>query len=87
MKASKICVLALFAAAATAGTARTGGHEEEQHDEEDVIVMTAQERAAQGIGTERVSNRVLADTITAPGEVRLNAYVTAQVLSVNGGMR
>lgn len=52
-----------------------GGHEAE----EGALRMTAAERRAQGIETAPVERRSLADTVTAPGEVRMNAYRTAQV--------
>jgi cobalt-zinc-cadmium efflux system membrane fusion protein len=41
--------------------------------------MTAAEREAQGIRTAKVEPRALTDAVTAPGEVRMNAYASAQV--------
>lgn len=56
------------------------GHEEAGgHEEEGALKMTAAEREAQGIRTTRVEPRALTGTITAPGEVRMNAYASAQV--------
>lgn len=49
------------------------------HEEEGILKMTAAEREAQGIRTARVEPRALADAVTAPGEVRMNAYASAQV--------
>lgn len=54
--------------------AEAGGHEEGG-----AIEMTAAEREAQGIRTARVASRALAESVTAPGEVRMNAYASAQV--------
>ena len=53
--------------------------EEGGHEEEGALKMTAAEREAQGIRTARVAPRALTDTVTAPGEVRMNAYASAQV--------
>ena len=46
---------------------------------ESELSLTAAEREARGIVTERVTNRNLSDTLTVPGEVRMNAYASAQV--------
>ena len=54
--------------------AEAGGHEEGG-----AIEMAAAEREAQGIRTARVAPRALAESVTAPGEVRMNAYASAQV--------
>lgn len=59
------------------GHEETAGHEEDH--EEDAIRMSAAERAAQGIRTAWVEARALTDALTAPGEVRVNAYASAQV--------
>lgn len=59
---------------------RTTTHAQDHMEEgEALIVMDARERDRQGIRTEHVSERVIAGSITAPGEVQLNAYLTAQV--------
>ncbi len=79
MKYLSMSILGIFLFVTTAVAAQTEQHDEEQHAEEGALVMSAHERAEQGIRTERVASRVIADTITAPGEVRLNAYRTAQV--------
>ncbi len=58
------------------------GHEEghgEEHDEGGALVMPAAEREALGIRTARAEARALAGAVSAPGEVRVNAYRTAQV--------
>ena len=52
---------------------------EGEHEDEGALKMTAAEREAQGIRTARVAPRALADAVTAPGEVRMNAYASAQV--------
>lgn len=44
-----------------------------------VLQMSAAERAAQGIRTTPVAERALTATISAPGEVRTNAYASAIV--------
>lgn len=79
MKYLSMFILGGFLFVASVVTAQPEEHGGEQHAEEGAIVMSVQERTAQGIRTERVASRVIADTITAPGEVRLNAYLTAQV--------
>ena len=79
MKYLSMSILGIFLFVTTAVAAQTEQHDEEQHAEEGALVISEQERAAQGIRTERLASRVIADTITAPGEVRLNAYRTAQV--------
>lgn len=63
----------------TASVAAQPAENDDEHDEEGAIVMSVADRTAQGIRTERVSARVLTDVITAPGEVRLNDYQSAQV--------
>lgn len=58
----------------------SGTHAQEgEHEEEGALEMTAAEREAQGIRTARVAPRALAEAVTAPGEVRMNAYASAQV--------
>lgn len=63
----------------TAGAASVARAGEGGHEEEGALKMTSAEREAQGIRTARVELRALSDTITAPGEVRMNAYASAQV--------
>ncbi len=46
---------------------------------EAALKMTAAERRAQGIKTAKVKRQVLQDVVTAPGEVLMNAYRSAQV--------
>jgi len=60
-----------------ADEAHTAG--DEHAEEGGVLEMPAPERAAQGIETARVERRGLAATISAPGEVRMNAYRSARV--------
>ncbi len=55
------------------------GHEGEEHGGEGLVRMDEQARARMGITTATVERRRLAKTVSAPGEVRLNAYRTAQV--------
>ena len=69
----------LALALALASTASASEHAEAAHEDEGSIVMNAAQRSAQGIDTARVASRVIAGSITAPGEVRLNGYLTAQV--------
>ncbi|MEW5756457.1 MAG: efflux RND transporter periplasmic adaptor subunit [Pseudomonadota bacterium] len=77
------CLWAGLAAPLTAQAQAGHGHEEtagqEKDHEEGAIRMSAAERAAQGIRTARVAPRALAGDVTAPGEVRVNAYASAQV--------
>lgn len=63
----------------TAGAAPVAHAEEGDHEEEGALKMTAAEREAQGIRTARVEAHALAEAVTAPGEVRMNAYASAQV--------
>lgn len=55
--------------------------QEEQADEEhgNVVALTAAQRQAAGIRVEPLTVRALAGEIAAPGEVKLNAYLTRQV--------
>ncbi len=48
-------------------------------EEETALKMTPAERRAQGIETAKVTRRALRDVVTAPGEVHMNAYRSAQV--------
>lgn len=54
---------------------------EESHGEEegDHIEMTAEERRAQGLETLTLAPRPLAAVVTAPGEVAVNQYATAEI--------
>lgn len=81
----KIGVLASvlsFAVLATAVPAQDEhqeeAHEEEGHEEEG-LAMTTAERESQGVRTIRVESRALTNIVSAPGEVRVNAYRSAQV--------
>jgi membrane fusion protein, heavy metal efflux system len=49
------------------------------HEEEGALTMTPAERRVQGIETVQVGLRALNDVVTAPGEVRMNAYRSTQV--------
>ncbi|GMR07063.1 MAG: efflux RND transporter periplasmic adaptor subunit [Gammaproteobacteria bacterium] len=49
------------------------------HKKESALKMTPAERRAQGIETAQVTQRALSDVVTAPGEVLMNAYRSAQV--------
>ncbi|MCB1631485.1 MAG: efflux RND transporter periplasmic adaptor subunit [Pseudomonadales bacterium] len=79
MKISTIVNAGILLALALASTASASEHAEAAHEDEGSIVMNAAQRSAQGIDTARVASRVIAGSITAPGEVRLNGYLTAQV--------
>ena len=79
MSLMKYSILGVLLVVAAAVAAQPEEHGNEEHDEEGAIVMSVADRTAQGIRTERVSARALTDVITAPGEVRLNDYQTAQV--------
>lgn len=64
----------------TAGATSAAHVQEAARDEEEgALKVTAAEREAQGIRTARVEPRALAGAVTAPGEVRMNAYASAQV--------
>lgn len=52
--------------------------EEEEH-EQGVVHVTTEQQAAVGIVVESLASRVLDEVLSAPGEVRLNAYATFQV--------
>ncbi|MEZ5542944.1 MAG: efflux RND transporter periplasmic adaptor subunit [Pseudomonadota bacterium] len=67
-------------ALAEQGHEQEGSHKEaDGHEEEGALKMSAAEREAQGIRTAKVESRALAGAVTAPGEVRMNAYASAQV--------
>lgn len=69
-----------YSAAAEQGHEQEGSHKEAGgHEEEGALKMTAAEREAQGIRTAKVEPRALAGAVTAPGEVRMNAYASTQV--------
>lgn len=53
---------------------REGGHEE--HNE---VHLSSAQRKTLGIETQSLAPRFLGDSLNTPGEVRLNAYATAQV--------
>lgn len=58
------------------------GHHEAEHDHDDhgnEVVLTADQRKSADIKVETLGLRPLAGEIAAPGEVRLNAYLTRQV--------
>ena len=62
----------------------TGEHGEEQaqgdeHEEGQEIHLTPEQRQTLGIETRHLTPQPLGDELNAPGEVRLNAYATAQV--------
>lgn len=72
--------LPAYSAAAEQGHEQEGSHKEAGgHEEEGALKMTAAEREAQGIRTAKVEPRALAGAVTAPGEVRMNAYASTQV--------
>lgn len=79
LKMLNILAAGIFGLSAFSCAALTDAHADPTHEDEGAIVMNAAERSAQGIQVERVASRVIAGTITAPGEVRLNGYLTAQV--------
>ncbi len=66
-------------AQSAADTKRAAAPEEGAHDEESALKLTATERKAQGIETAKVSRRALSEMVTAPGEVLMNAYRSAQI--------
>ena len=58
------------------------GHQSEgetEHNEPAGLMLSAEQRAAAGIRSEKIELRDIAETITAPGEIRLNQYRTSQV--------
>ncbi|MGC1952210.1 MAG: efflux RND transporter periplasmic adaptor subunit [Gammaproteobacteria bacterium] len=60
------------------------GHDhanEHRHLEEEpgTVQLTVQQRRTVAIRTERIEPRTLGETLRAPGEVRLNAYASAQI--------
>ena len=52
--------------------------EDEEH-EEGIVHVTAEQQAGVGIVVEPLASQVLDEVLTAPGEIRLNAYATFQV--------
>jgi cobalt-zinc-cadmium efflux system membrane fusion protein len=61
-------------------TRAAGGNDEhDEHTAERAVMMTAAEREAQGVLTAAAGPRTLARTLSAPGEVRTDAYRSSQV--------
>ena len=54
-------------------------HENEGEHEEGIVHLTLAQQEVAGIVIETLMSRVLEESLTAPGEVRLNAYATYQV--------
>ncbi|VAX31286.1 Probable Co/Zn/Cd efflux system membrane fusion protein [hydrothermal vent metagenome] len=52
---------------------------EEAEEADGIPQMSAAEREAMGILTQRVETQLMAEVVTAPGEVRLNRYRSAEV--------
>ncbi len=75
-----LTLLLMLPLASLAGTEH--GHEPagktDQHEPAG-IMLSAEQRAAAGIRSEKIELRDIAETITAPGEIRLNQYRTSQV--------
>jgi cobalt-zinc-cadmium efflux system membrane fusion protein len=69
-------VLTLSPAGAQTDHAR---HENEKSHQQGIVIMTPQQRRAQGIETAPVARRILAQELIAPGEVVINAYRSTQV--------
>ncbi len=57
------------------------GGDEHGHDDEEGVTLDRQQRESAGIAVEPLTPRPLAESIEAPGEIRLNAYATSQVTS------
>src|SRR5690606_3687730 len=55
------------------------GEEEHAEHEAGALELPAAERDAQGVRTARVGPREMAATVSAPGEVRINAYRSSQI--------
>lgn len=55
------------------------GGSDAAHADEQALRMSPAQRQEQGIETAKVGQRALAGAITAPGEVRMNAYQSAQI--------
>lgn len=66
-----------------AAVAAEAGHDTHEnkasHDAEGILEMDPAERQAQGIKTMRATPRELGGSVRAPGEVRMNAYASAQL--------
>lgn len=56
-----------------------GNHDEHGHGEVPGVRLSGGQRRILNLETEVLESRVLGETLRAPGEVRLNAYATAQV--------
>lgn len=55
--------------------------EEDEHGDESSVKMTLAERLKNGIVTSSVQERILANTISAPGEVKANLYTSSEITS------
>lgn len=53
------------------------GHE--KHEEENALVLTASQRAENGLKIENIEYKVLSERLSSPGEVIVNAYASAKV--------
>lgn len=77
-----VCAALVLCAAAPAALAGPAAHPQEPNEDRhgaEVLNMDAAERRAKGIVTAPVTVRELTETVTAPGEVQMNAYRSAQV--------
>jgi RND family efflux transporter MFP subunit len=73
-----VCACAPASDPSISNTLHEEEHEDEEH-EEGVVHVTGEQQAAAGIVVEPLASQVLAEVLTAPGEIRLNAYATWQV--------
>jgi len=55
------------------------GAAHEEHEEEGALRMSVEERRAKDVETATAERRALSEGVTAPGEVRMNAYRSSQV--------
>ena len=58
-----------------------GDEKEGDHDDEGVVKLSEEQMKAAGIIVEKLQMRSISTVISAPGEVRLNAYRTAKIAS------
>ncbi|MCU7876911.1 MAG: efflux RND transporter periplasmic adaptor subunit [Candidatus Thiodiazotropha sp. (ex Lucinoma borealis)] len=56
------------------------GQDEQPHDEEDRVHLNREQRLSAGVLVETLQPRPIPNEIEAPGEIRLNAYASSQVI-------
>jgi membrane fusion protein, heavy metal efflux system len=74
-----VCLLLTGPAVVAVQEPEHAGESGEAHDEESPLKLTMAEQKSAGIVTAEVERRAMAEEVTAPGEVYINTYRSAQV--------